>query len=155
MVFAGWYDNPEGEGNQYTFTGRIMPAKNVTVYAKWVAPTFNITVYSTIDASDEPNVYEKVLGSKLSSDELSVTAPDGHTFRGWYLYENGQRTSLYNPDTEIHGDIALVPYWTSDETFKVSYEAGTGTGTVKDEFEYTEDAQAEAEERRKSYRSGC
>ena len=142
-VFAGWYDNPEGEGNQYTFTGRIMPAKNVTVYAKWVAPTFNITVYSTIDASDEPNVYEKVLGSKLSSDELSVTTPDGHTFRGWYLYENGQRTSLYNPDTEIRGDIALVPYWTSDETFKVSYEAGTGTGTVKDEFEYTEDAQAE------------
>lgn len=126
-VFAGWYDNPEGEGNQYTFAGRIMPAKNVTVYAKWVAPTFNITVYSTIDASDEPIVYEKVLGSKLSSDELSVTAPVGHTFRGWYLYENGQRTSLYNPDTEIHGDIALVPYWTSDETFKVSYEAGTGT----------------------------
>ena len=142
-VFAGWYDNPEGEGNQYTFTGRIMPAKNVTVYAKWVAPTFNITVYSTIDASDEPIVYKKVLGSKLSSDELSVTAPDGHTFRGWYFYENGQRTSLYNPDTEIHGDIALVPYWTSDETFKVSYEAGTGTGTVTDEFEYTEDAQAE------------
>ena len=142
-VFAGWYDNPEGEGNQYTFAGRIMPAKHVTVYAKWVAPTFNIKVYSTIDASDEPIVYKKVLGSKLSSDELSVTAPVGHTFRGWYLYENGQRTSLYNPDTEIHGDIALIPYWTSDETFKVSYEAGTGTGTVTDKFEYTEDAQAE------------
>ena len=143
-VFAGWYDNPEGEGSEYTFTGRIMPAKNITVYAKWVAPTFNVRVYSTMDASeDESTVYEKALGSKLSSDELAVTVPTGHTFRGWYLYENGQRTALYNPDTEIHGDIALVPYWTSDETFKVSYNAGDkGEGTVTDALEYAEDAKA-------------
>ena len=141
--FAGWYDNPEGEGREYSFDGRMMPANGITVYAKWVAPTFNITVHHTLDASDAPTIITKKLGEKISEDDLQVTVPDGYSFRGWYLYENGQRTQAYNTNTEIHGNITLVPYWTSNAAFRVTYSAGEGTGEVTDTLSYAEDAQAE------------
>ena len=142
--FAGWYDNPEGEGTEYSFEGKRMPANGITVYAKWVAPTYNIEIYHTVDASDTPIVIRKSLGEKLSEGDLQVTVPEGYIFRGWYLYENEQRTQAYNSDTEIHGDIKLVPYWTSNKAFSVTYSAGEGgTGTVSDPLSYAEGAQAE------------
>ena len=42
-VFAGWYDNEQGEGAAYDFTGKTMPAQSITLYAKWVAPVHTVT----------------------------------------------------------------------------------------------------------------
>lgn len=36
--FTGWYDNELGEGDEYSFSGKIMPAMDITLYAKWSAP---------------------------------------------------------------------------------------------------------------------
>ena len=36
-VFDGWYENELCEGEVYDFTGKKMPAQNVTLYAKWTA----------------------------------------------------------------------------------------------------------------------
>ena len=44
-VFAGWYASKECTGEAYDFTGKTMPANNITLYAKWVAPTYTVTVY--------------------------------------------------------------------------------------------------------------
>lgn len=38
FTFAGWYDNEPCEGTAYDFTGKTMPAQNITLYAKWQAP---------------------------------------------------------------------------------------------------------------------
>ena len=43
-VFAGWYADPTGQ-TKYDFTGKKMPAQNITVYNKWEAPTYTITFY--------------------------------------------------------------------------------------------------------------
>ena len=43
-VFAGWYADPTGQ-TKYDFTGKKMPANAITVYAKWVPPTYTVTFY--------------------------------------------------------------------------------------------------------------
>lgn len=58
-VFAGWYDNELGEGEKFVFTGKTMPAQNITLYAKWVAPTYTVTVYDA-DGIRELGKFEKV-----------------------------------------------------------------------------------------------
>lgn len=45
FTFAGWYDNELCEGTAYDFTGKTMPAQNITLYAKWQAPVIKATVY--------------------------------------------------------------------------------------------------------------
>ena len=44
-VFGGWYDNEQGEGTAYDFTGKTMPAQNITLHAKWVAPVHTVTFW--------------------------------------------------------------------------------------------------------------
>ena len=41
--FDGWYDNELCEGEAFNFTGKKMPAQNVTLYAKWTAIKINLT----------------------------------------------------------------------------------------------------------------
>lgn len=42
--FQGWYADPEGT-IPFVFDGKTMPANNITVYAKWSAPTHTVNFY--------------------------------------------------------------------------------------------------------------
>ena len=53
FTFAGWYDNELCEGTAYDFTGKTMPAQNITLYAKWQAPVIEATVYLTASADGD------------------------------------------------------------------------------------------------------
>ena len=50
--FVGWYDNELGQGEEYVFSGK-MPAKSITVYAKWAAPTYVGTAHLTMEGTGE------------------------------------------------------------------------------------------------------
>ena len=144
-TFDGWYTNSLGEGTPFEFDKATMPARNITVYAKWVAPTFTASVHVTLDGSGEVKDITKEAGTKLLESELPpINVPEGSTFRGWYLFENGKRTTAFNFNTEIHENITLVPYWTSDKTHNVTYDANGASGDVpKDDNAYAEGAYAE------------
>ena len=144
-TFAGWYTNSLGEGTPFDFDTATMPARNITVYAKWVAPTFTASVHVTVDGSGKAVDITKEAGTKLLASELpTINVPEGSTFRGWYLFENGKRTTAFNFNTEIHENITLVPYWTSDTTHTVAYEANGASGNVPvDGNAYAEGAYAE------------
>ena len=144
-TFAGWYTNSLGEGTPFDFDTATMPARNITVYAKWVAPTFTASVHVTVDGSGKAVDITKEAGTKLLESELpTINVPEGSTFRGWYLFENGKRTTAFNFNTEIHENITLVPYWTSDKTHTVAYEANGASGSVpEDGNAYAEGAFAE------------
>ena len=144
-TFAGWYTNSLGEGTPFNFDTATMPARNITVYAKWVAPTFTASVHVTVDGSGKAVDITKEAGTKLLASELpTINVPEGSTFRGWYLFENGKRTTAFNFNTEIHENITLVPYWTSDTTHTVAYEANGASGNVPvDGNAYAEGAYAE------------
>lgn len=99
-VFAGWYASKECTGEAYDFTGKTMPANNITLYAKWVAPTYTVTVYDQngtkldgITVSKGDTVTDEL--SKLEA-QLKLTLTDGDSFLGldvqsWSALQSGHQ----------------------------------------------------------------
>lgn len=116
--FAGWYDNELCEGTAYNFTSKTMPANNITLYAKWEAPTFTVTVY---DADKETilKTFENVsLRRTINKDDMpTVTLADGDTFLGW-TYEDG---TPFNFNTAITKDIDLYARIGNKAGYSVTY----------------------------------
>ena len=147
--FVGWYDAPEG-GNEFVFAGKTMPAQNVTVYARWVAPNVEGKAYVTVDGSDGGQALTKVTyGEALNAEELNnlqktiMAAHPGYTWRGWRTGPNGTGEP-FNVDTKIYSDITLFPYYTKDGTFKVEYDAVKNDVTAPvDGKSYAEDSFAD------------
>ena len=137
--FAGWYDNELCEGDSYIFTGKTMPAQNITVYAKWEAPTFTVTVY---DADKETilKTFENVsLRRTINKDDMpTVTLADGDTFLGW-TYEDG---TPFNFNTAITKNIDLYARVGNQTGYSVTYVTAEGSSSVTDDKLYAEGAYA-------------
>lgn len=136
--FDNWYDNELCEGTPYVFSG-TMPAKNITVYAKWVAPVHTVTVYKP-DRTNVLKVFEKVPhGSIISKNGMpAYTAPEGYEFLGW-VKEDG---TPFNFNTEITRDYKLYAKIGSTATYTVTYDKNGGSGTMADTAKYAEGATA-------------
>lgn len=139
-VFQGWYDNPALAGQPYIMetTEQIMPAHNLSLYAKWekqpVTLSFDPAVGTLTDAPS------KVYGSgNIPSAPTPPTAPEGMTFIGWTL--NG---TLYDFSDPIYTDTKLVAlYMPESDVFTVTYDYGEGTGAeLKDNSGYLYGASA-------------
>lgn len=132
-VFAGWYADPAGE-QEYVFTGKTMPAQNITVYAKWVAPVHTVTfmvgktTYQTM-----PNVAHKGTITLPAAPK----APDGDTFLGW-VDANGKP---FHPSTKITGDLKLYAKFGNKAGYSVTYVT-EGSSSVTDDKLYAEGAYA-------------
>ena len=127
--FMGWYDNELGQGEAYVFSG-TMPAKNITVYAKWAAPEFVGTVYLTMAGGASEHIAIPY-GSKINEEDLpAVTVPEGYTWRGWATRDAEGNYIPFNFNTLIYSDITLYPYYTSNQSFTITYDANGGSGTV-------------------------
>ena len=143
-VFAGWYDAPEG-GNEFIFTGKTMPAQNVTVYAHWAEPTVIGKAYITIDGTGNVTTLENVTYGGTITDQLNdlqatiMEEKPGYTWRGWRTGPNGTGEP-FNVDTKIYSDITLYPYYTKDGTFTVKYV------TQKDDVSAPVDGKSYAED---------
>lgn len=132
-IFKGWYDNAATEGNPYIFAGKKMPAGNLILYAKWSAPTYSIGFYKTEDGEDDLNSKDDYpAGSTISEADLTKTIPDGldeSYFAGWYWYLDGMFVPYDFNTPVINNNYVLYPVW-KDFTYKVTYNAGDGSGTV-------------------------
>lgn len=132
--FAGWYADPAGE-QEYVFTGKTMPAQNITVYAKWVAPVHTVTfmvgetTYETI-----PDVAHKGTITLPAAPK----APDGDTFLGW-VDANGKP---FHPSTKITDDLKLYAKFGNKSGYSVTYVTAEGSSPVTDDNRYAEDAYA-------------
>ena len=147
-VFAGWYDAPEG-GNEFIFTGKTMPAQNVTVYAHWAEPTVNGKAHIKVDGTDEGTTLTATYGEALNAEELKTLQKaimkdkTGYTWRGWRTGPNGTGEP-FNVDTKIYSDITLYPYYTKDATFTIVYDTVKTDVTVQaDGKSYAEDSFAD------------
>lgn len=138
-VFAGWYADPTGQ-TKYDFTGKKMPAQNITVYAKWVPPTYTVTFYD----HDGNQVYALTIakGAKLDESQVPViTLDEGETFLGWTLKDG----TPFNLDTEINRDYELHARVGSTNGYRVQYKGGkdtTGTAPL-DDTNYAEGSYAD------------
>ena len=152
-TFAGWYDDPSGE-QEYVFTGKTMPAQNITVYAKWNEPIVNGKAHITIDGTDTGTTLENVTYGGTITNQLNALQAtimqdkDGYTWRGWRTGPNGTGEP-FNVDTKIYSDIILYPYYTKDGTFSVTYVVAgenssvTGVKAPTDSKAYADDSFAD------------
>ena len=148
-VFGGWYADPAGE-QAYTFTGKTMPAQNITVYAKWNKPVYNGTIYLTIEGTTGSSItlnvpkgdtIETALNDKQA--EIMAQVGEGYTWRGWRTGKDGTGEP-FNPQTQITTDVTLYPYYTKDGTFRVEYVTGKDDVTAPvDGKSYAEDSFAD------------
>lgn len=138
-VFAGWYADPTGQ-TKYDFTGKKMPANAITVYAKWVPPTYTVTLYD----HDGNQVYALTIakGAKVDESQMPViTLDEGETFLGWTLKDG----TPFNLDTEINRDYELHARVGSQKGYRVQYKGGEDTSgdAPIDDTKYAEGSYAD------------
>lgn len=144
-VFDGWYDNEMLMGNPFDFSGKVMPAGNMVLYAKWSAPLFTVT-FDLNGASSQGDIYTPktvIKGESVNKPEDPVW--EGYSFAGWT--RDGKP---FNFNTRITEDTTLVAQWLSGARYSVTYEPngavdGEGTviaGPMIDPIKYTNRAQA-------------
>lgn len=138
-VFAGWYADPTGQ-TKYDFTGKKMPANSITVYAKWVPPTYTVTLYD--HDGNQVCALTIAKGAKLDESQVpTITLDEGETFLGWKLQDG----TPFNLDTEINRDYELYAHVGSTKGYRVQYEGGkdtTGTAPL-DDTNYAEGSYAD------------
>lgn len=120
-VFDTWYADPTGQ-TKYDFTGKKMPANSITVYAKWVPPTYTVTLYD----HDGNQVYALTIakGAKLDESQVpTITLDEGETFLGWKLQDG----TPFNLDTEINRNYELYAHVGSTKGYRVQYKGGEDT----------------------------
>lgn len=141
-VFDGWYDNELGEGTAYVFDGKTMPAQSITLYAKWVAPTYTVTVYDQNDNEIGKIIVKKgdTVTDELSKLEaqLKLTLDTGDSFLGWTI----NRGLPFNPGTKITMNYNLYAKVGNSTGYSVTYDANGGTGSVTDTEKYAKGAEA-------------
>ena len=156
-TFAGWYDNELGAGDPVKLSG-TMPAKNITLYAKWEAPEVSGKAYLTIHGGDSislkveyggtidegamPTVVDSEGNVLQNGSSQKVTVPEGYDWKGWAT-KSGDSYTLYNFNTKVHGDVELYPYYVSNGKYQVQYSAGDGKGSASDSKWYAIDAKAD------------
>lgn len=131
-VFAGWYASKECTGDAYDFTGKTMPAQTITLYAKWVAPTYTVTV---CDQND--NFLSKFTvsqGETVIGKMPAVTVGEDETFLGWV--QDSPNGNPFTLTTEIHRDYSLYAKVGSTAKYTVTYDGNGGTGSVTDSEAY-------------------
>lgn len=137
-VFDTWYADPTGQ-TKYDFTGKKMPAQNITVYAKWVPPTYTVTLYD----HDGNQVYALTIakGAKVDESQMPViTLDEGETFLGWTLKDG----TPFNLDTEINRDYELHARVGSQKGYSVKYDGNGAAGTPpEDKTNYAEGSYAD------------
>lgn len=120
-IFAGWYDNELGEGTAYVFDGKTMPAQNITLYAKWVAPTYKVTVHG-VDGTVLKTFTEVAKNSTISSDEMpALSLAEGETFLGW-VQKDG---TPFNLSTKINRNYDLYAKVGNSSRYTVTYHRNT------------------------------
>ncbi len=126
--FDGWYDNELCEGDAFDFSGKKMPAQNVTLYAKWTAKKINLTYNLNNPEGDVVNGTKKVEAGTIANTVLpSATTTSDYSFAGWYYADgNGNITSdAYNTNEAITKDTNVIGKWLYNGELKVVYDPGT------------------------------
>ena len=123
FTFAGWYENELCKGDPFVFTGKTMPAKGITLYAKWQAPVIEAKVYLTASADGEVRTINVEYGKKLSeSEEFKALLKELTETPSAWIDSNG---ALFNVDTNLYSSVTISPFFPSaKDGFTVTYVEG-------------------------------
>ena len=126
--FDGWYENELCEGEAYNFTGKKMPAQNVTLYAKWTASDVKLTYNLNNPEGTVDKDTKKVEAGTVANTVLpSIPTINEYSFAGWYYADgNGNITSeVFNTNNTITRNTSIVGKWLYKGELTVVYDPGT------------------------------
>ena len=132
-VFDGWYENELCEGEAFDFSGKKMPAQNVTLYAKWTASDVKFTYNLNNPEGALVKKTEDVAAGTVASTVLpSIPTINEYSFAGWYYADgNGNITSeVFNTNNTITRDTSIVGKWLYKGELTVAYKPGAETGAT-------------------------
>lgn len=142
-TFKGWYTVPVAQITDTTvpfdFTGKTMPASNMTLFAYWVEAQIEVTFIVGNESFNASIPY----GTKANSADAYVTAitaisTSGKTLLKWV---NNTTGSAVDVNQQLYTETTLRAVFKGD-THKVTYVVTPGTGSVTDDRSYEYDALA-------------
>lgn len=142
-TFKGWYTVPVAQITNTTvpfdFTGKTMPASNMTLFAYWVEAQIKVT-FIVGDKSFEASI---PYGTKAASADAYATAitaisTSGKTLLKWVDNTTG---SAVDVNQQLYTNTTLRAVFKGD-THKVTYVVAPGAGSVTDDRSYEYDALA-------------
>ena len=117
--FIGWYAKEDLTGKAWNFAIDKMPAKNLTLYAKWEGPAI-----ARVYFKDFTGATEVLPAKKITESDKDLTIPDApkenYYFLGWAEAPNAAKTTtLYVPA----GDTAIQSKLSSPDKSYLRYAA--------------------------------
>ncbi|ECB9788372.1 InlB B-repeat-containing protein [Listeria monocytogenes] len=123
-TFDGWYDAETG-GNKWNFATNKMPAKNLTLYARFTINTYTATFDKEGTTSTKTVNYDSLI------EEPTAPTKEGYTFAGWYDAETGGSKWDFAANKMPANNITLYARFTVNSyTATFDKEGTTSTKTV-------------------------
>ena len=147
-VFMGWYEVEPSQitstTKRFDFTGKTMPADNLTLFAYWVEKPVTLTVQVPSIGYDESNS-EVAIGTVISGvdvfkDAETKIAEAGKTVLKW-VYEDGTAVDV---NSAIGSDTTIKAVLKGD-VYTLTYDTGT-TASIADENRYEYEALAQVKD---------
>lgn len=117
--FGGWYSDPSGT-RSYDFSGKTMPAQNITVYAKWVPITLTLTIQDVDGVGSGDVSYNQVINrAEVYGQATTILENTGKTVLYW-VTSTGERVDVSSQMTK---NLTIRPVLKGD-TYTVTYTGG-------------------------------
>ena len=118
-TFGGWYSNPS-EATPYNFSGKKMPAQNITVYAKWVPITLTLTIEDVEGVTSGTVNYNQVINeAEVYGQATTILENAGKTVLYW-VTSTGERVDV---NSQMTTNLTIRPVLKGD-TYAVTYTSG-------------------------------
>ena len=148
-VFMGWYEVEPSQitstTQRFDFTGKTMPADNLTLFAYWVEKPVTLTVQVPTLGGYTASNYEVAIGTVISGvdvfkDAEAKIAEAGKTVLKW-VYEDGTAVDV----NSAIGSDTTVKAVLEGEVYTLTYVTGT-TAAITDENRYEYEALAQVKD---------
>ena len=117
-VFEGWFTK---DGTQVTKSTKFTEANDITLYAKWIKESFDITLNTNGGTSNSSKITCKI---RTKVGELPTPKKPGYTFTGWFT-DNGTKITAETVFEEPK-DFTLFAHWSENAWSNWSVEKPSG-----------------------------
>ena len=131
-TFKGWFTAASG-GTQITSTTKVQITLAQTLYARWVAKTYTVTLSAnggSVDPTSKSVTYDSTYGDFPTPNRA------GYTFKGWFTAASGGTQVTSTTKVQITAAQTLYAQWTANK-YTVEYDANGGNvGTSSKQVTY-------------------
>ena len=132
-TFGGWFTNQDCTGEPITTLGATDYTADITLYAKWTAITYTVTLDQTGAETQGTASVPATYDAAMPHIETLPTPKDGYDFAGYYDQKDGAGTQYYDAEgASAHvwdkaNDGILYAKWEAI-TYTITYHLNGGSG---------------------------